>query len=332
MSPASWEAVRKMIRSKRQIRKWTHPVKELGSMLQNLSMRRRDQLAWVLETLIFYQAYRWAQLEGMPVNLLIRRPALSRRLNDVESLGSTHLPIVFTGIMRPVLRLSSQSYAIMRSVSVDDWRLATMGLHQIWGCSRFFNQVCLPQTANLFLYHYPCFSTSATQIGAHGLVADWLNKQTIPESDREWSDHHDEYYSFTQLNSDGWKWGVPSHWVAPARPSLYFSTQMNLTISQEHVPHSTLTTLWADTQERFLTWHGFLLLRWDSVVCESRNTRSLTRRHSHPSANGETSLGSTRHLRDTRINVFWEGTLSALRRHCWPTAKATSCGMPEVVI
>lgn len=54
-----------------------------SSMLQNLSVSRRDQLAeyWKHTSLIKTRVGR------SPVNLLIRRPALSRVLNDAESLG-----------------------------------------------------------------------------------------------------------------------------------------------------------------------------------------------------------------------------------------------------
>lgn len=40
------------------------------------------------------------------------------------------------------------------------------------------------------------------QIGAHELFADWLKKQRIPGSDREWPDYHEEYYSSYSLIQD----------------------------------------------------------------------------------------------------------------------------------
>lgn len=112
-----------------------------------------------------------------------------------------------------------------------------------------------------------------------------------------------------------------------ARSCLNCSTQMNLTMSQEHVPQIQLSQMcenWEDTQERFLTRHGsdyedesqlFAILEIQGAVSKANGDRNKLGLYS-----------SSEGFEDKYLGV---GTLPALGRHCWQRAWATSCGMPQ---
>lgn len=97
MNLVSWEALRKILESSvkyansgEEQQDSSSQGAEYSSMLRNLSVSRRDQLAEYWKHTLFIKI----RLGRSPVNLLIRRPALSRILNNAESLDFPSVPQV----------------------------------------------------------------------------------------------------------------------------------------------------------------------------------------------------------------------------------------------
>lgn len=97
MNLVSWEARREIVESSvkyanrgEEQQDSSSQGAEYSSMLQNLSVSRRDQLAEYWKHTLLIKT----RVGSSPVNLLIRHPALSRILNNAESLDFPSVPQV----------------------------------------------------------------------------------------------------------------------------------------------------------------------------------------------------------------------------------------------